>query len=344
MVLKDIIDHFKNYFGYVEDIESVILCLEENNFSLTETNEILHAILEWNEKKEQELKKSLNKSAPNNIDSISNENASNTQTHEISTTKKTQILNTNHYKQSIDACDDPDFITELLPSPYENNFENTIYSLLLSYYKEITCANQMLKDVKDSLEIEYLQKEINKAKKIIEIIKEYHIESTTQETIEQKQEKNALPILYLRNFSNIPYINVDIEDIGISDYSYLESIFTELSQGIISHEKKFVTYEKLRGISAIRKGDVRVIFARIDNTIIVLGALSKRFQNTAPYRELLKRRAKAFKEQKDSIKESINNENFIENNNYITEELFNKLTQQNPKQKVKKRNSNGTTN
>lgn len=344
MVAKDIIEHFKNYFGYVEDIESVILCLEENNFSLTETNEILHAILEWNEQKEQELKKALNKSAPHSSNSISDEDASNTQTHELPTTEKTQILNTDHYKQSIDVCDDPDFITELLPSPYENNFENTIYSLLLSYYKEITCANQMLKTVKDSLEIEYLQEEIKKAKKIIEIIKEYHIESTTQEPVEQKQEKNTTPILYLRNLSNIPYINADIEDIDISDYSYLESIFNELSQGIISHEKRFVTYEELRGISAIRKGDVRVIFTRIDNTIIILGALSKRFQNTVPYRELLKRRAKAFKEQKDSIKESINNENFIEDNNYITEELFNKLTQQNPKQKVKKRDSNGTTN
>lgn len=343
MNIQQLINAFQNEFGYVEDIESLLLYLEENNIPLSLSIEILHNILEWNNEVEKELKKKIEKKELKK-EKIEEE----IEEQEESITyedKKTTISNIENYKKLIDKCEDFDFITEILPSPYENNYNDVIYSLLLTYYQELTLAQQLLKETTEITEKNYLKNEMKRIQEIITIIKNYHKEEIPQETQEENQDvtENNL-ILYLNNSLQTPYINIDIEDIDISDYPYLETIFKELSQGRISHEKRFNNYEELKGISAIRKGDVRVIFTRIDNNIIILGALAKRFQNPIVYRELLKRRTRKFKEQKEQIKDELKNEQFIENNNSITAELFKKLNPSAEKIKQKKRDKNGTAN
>jgi len=204
-----------------------------------------------------------------------------------------------------------------LPSTNNEHFEEIIYSILLSFYKELVCANQMIKIDND----QYLIEEQEKLKKIINLIKEYYQEETTPEQLEQ-QKKTYTKIIYMTNQQNTPYIDIDFEGIDQSDIKDIVSVIKNLKDGNTKHEKKFTNHEDLKGISAIRKKDIRVIFTRIDDTIIILGAFAKRFQNPTIYRELLKRRNKIFKAQKEEIKDNIQNKEYLNGNKRITEKII----------------------
>lgn len=306
----DFIAYFKNRFDYVEDFESIITHLEQMNIPLTQINNILHEILEWNIEKEKEIKKELlTDSEPLRQEQIE-EQKEKIERKEIQT-------DINYYKKLIEDCDDTDFITEILPSTNNEHFEEIIYSILLSFYKELVCANQMIKIDND----QYLIEEQEKLKKIINLIKEYYQEETTPEQLEQ-QKKTYTKIIYMTNQQNTPYIDIDFEGIDQSDIKDIVSVIKNLKDGNTKHEKKFTNHEDLKGISAIRKKDIRVIFTRIDDTIIILGAFAKRFQNPTIYRELLKRRNKIFKAQKEEIKDNIQNKEYLNGNKRITEKII----------------------
>lgn len=309
----DIIDNFKNRFNYVEDYESIIEYLESLNISLTEINEILYEILKWNLEQEKELKEKLENS---NTPLILKE-----KTQELKDEKEEENQINTYYKKLIEECDDTDFITEILPSTNNTSFEEIIYSVLLSFYKELVCTNEIKNSAQDELEKEYLKEEENKLNEIIKIIKEYYKEETSEEE-EIIKEKQNTKIIYMTNQSDTPYFLIDTENINISDLQDIESIIDNLKNGINRHEKKFTNHEDLKGISSIRKKDVRVIFTRIDNSIIILGAFVKRFQNPSIYRDLLKRRNKTFKNQKEIIKEKLQDQEFIKLNNKLTKSIL----------------------
>lgn len=319
----DFIANFKNRFDYVEDFEAVIMYLDQMNIPLTQINEILHKILEWNIEKENEIKKELLTDKEPIKKEITNEEERKDQEKE----KQPETERINYYKKLIENCEDQDFITEILPSTNNEHFEEIIYSILLSFYKELVCANQMLKLETDP----YLLEERKNLQNIINIIKEYYKEETTPEPIEQ-QKKASTKIIYMTNQQNIPYINIDLEGIDSSDIKDIVSVINNLKDGSTKHEKKFTNHEDLKGISAIRKKDIRVIFTRIDDTIIILGVFAKRFQNPTIYRELLKRRNKIFKNQKDEMKENIKNKDYLNENKKITE----KITRDQQKKKTKR--------
>jgi len=150
----DFIAYFKNRFDYVEDFESIITHLEQMNIPLTQINNILHEILEWNIEKEKEIKKELlTDSEPLRQEQLEEQK-------EKIERKETQT-DINYYKKLIENCDDTDFITEILPSTNNEHFEEIIYSILLSFYKELVCANQMIKIDND----QYLIEEQEKLKK-----------------------------------------------------------------------------------------------------------------------------------------------------------------------------------
>ena len=310
----DIIANFKNQFEYVEDYENIIEYLESLNLSLTEINEILHEILKWNIEKEKELKENLNNIG---IPLIKDEKNEKTKEKEDVEEKKIDT----YYKKLIEECDDTDFITEILPSTNNTAFEEIIYSTLLSFYKELVCTNEIKKSAQDELEKEYLNEEEQKLKQIIKIIKDYYNEETTEEEL-TPQEKQNTKIIYMKNTNDTPYYLIDTENINPLDMKDIESVIENLKNGINRHEKKFTNHEDLKGISSIRKKDIRVIFTRIDNSIIILGAFVKRFQNPLIYRDLLKRRNKTFKNRKEEIKENLDNQEYLKYHNKLTKSII----------------------
>ena len=321
MKVEELIELYKDEFGYVSDIRDLTKFLKEHeDIDIKERNMLLFRIIEWNLKKEKE-----NRALLEGIKPV-------IETHDVETIeepakaqidkKETTIMEVGHYIDAIKACDDDDFLTEILPSIYDNNFDSIIGAILLYFFNEITLGNQMLKEEESEESIEYLRAIIKRDKEIIRIIKEYSKDEEECVTIEETEESKPVnKLIFLKKSNNSLYIDDDIDDIAIEDD--ILPILNDIINGSITREKRFHNSNELKGISAIRRRDSRIIFVRLDNDVIlILGVLVKRFQNTQVYRDMLDSRVKTFKQQRDKLKESLEDEEFLEEHESIKNRIL----------------------
>ena len=320
MKAEDVIELFKDCYGYVKDIEGVTSYLEEHEASLTLSEEILYTIFDYNLRLQDKLESDLRRKNNSSGDVIS-EPEDDCEDKFILHVTKNNLLDVSTYRNSILSCDDTDFITELLPSSFEKNYDDIIFSLLLSFYNDINDAFELSsQDDKD-----FWLDEVEKYKNIVKIIKEYiqeNQDSVAQEEISDKDSVSKKKIVFLKNTKGEPRIISDVLDIDVSDYPYILTILNNIKDGKVKHIKKFYNHEELRHIYAIRQGDVRVFFANLTNdTVIILGAIAKRFQNSSLYSELLSSRSNRFSSQKESIMSSLDSQEYLKEN----EESFNQL-------------------
>ncbi len=319
---NEIINLYKDQYGYVSDIESVkSLFKQDKTLTKKEKNEILLKILKWNLQIDKENKEKLkdynHKEKEINLEIKENEkNLENDK-------KESEILDVKSYINSIRACDDDDFLTEVLPSIYDNNYESIIGAILLSLFSEITFANEMLLEDKSEENRNYIESIIKRNKEIIEIIKQYNLEEEKEITQETNNKENNKLIFLKKNNSSL-YIDDDIDSIAIEED--VLPILNDIITGNFTREKRFHNNNELKGISAIRRRDTRIIFTRLNNdTILILGILVKRFQNPQTYRDMLKARNKEYKLQKEALKINSQNEEFLKSNSNIQEETIKKL-------------------
>lgn len=320
MKAEDVIELFKDCYGYVKGIEGVTSYLEEHEASLTLSEEILYTIFDYNLRLQDKLESDLKRKNNSSGDVIS-EPEDDCEDKFILHVTKNDLLDVSTYRNSILSCDDTDFITELLPSSFEKDYDDIIFSLLLSFYNDINDAFELSsQDDKD-----FWLDEVEKYKNIVNIIKGYIQENQDSVAQEEISDKDSVPkkkIVFLKNTKGEPRIISDVLDIDVSDYPYILTILNNIKDGKVKHIKKFYNHEELRHIYAIRQGDVRVFFANLTNdTVIILGAIAKRFQNSSLYSELLARRSNRFSSQKESIMSSLDSQEYLKEN----EESFNQL-------------------
>lgn len=319
---KEIINLYKDSYGYVSDIESVITFLKnEKSISIQDRNEILLEILRWNLSVDKENKEKLKEVESKDF---SIETFELPQTESNSDKKvDSSIIDVSSYIHSLKECDDDDFLTELLPSIYDTNYDSIIGSILLYFFREISIANELLSVEENDEDQKYLKQVIKRNKEIINIIKKYNLEE--ENTIVESDNngvKNRL--IFLSKGNSSLYIDDDIDDIAIEDD--VLPIINDILTGNNTREKRFNNDNDLKGISAIRRRDSRIIFVRLENdTILILGILVKRFQNPQTYRDMLKARTKSYKLQKEELKDKIHDQSFIDENKSIQDRIIEKL-------------------
>lgn len=319
---KEIINLYKDSYGYVSDIETVRNFLKnEQSISIHDRNEILFEILKWNLVVDKENKEKLKEVESKEF---SSDTTSIPQTNSILNKHvDSSIIDVSSYIHSIKECDDDDFLTELLPSIYDTNYDSIIGSILLYFFREISIANELLSYEENDEDQKYLKQVIKRNKEIINIIKKYNLEEEKEVVLDNTNDvKNRLIFLSKSNLSL--YIDDDIDNIAIEDD--VLPIIDDILSGNNTREKRFVNDDELKGISAIRRRDSRIIFARLDSeTILILGILVKRFQNPQTYRDMLKTRTKCYKLQKEELKDKIHDQSFIDENKSIQDRIIEKL-------------------
>jgi hypothetical protein len=319
MSAEEIIELYKDSDGYVLDINDLIRFLKEHTeIDSKERNIILARIISWNIEVEKKNRETLldRKSTTRKEETASQE----TTKKEERKKEESSLIDVTSYINALKQCDDDDFLTELLPSIYDTNYESIIGSIVLYFYREISIANSMLQGETDIECIEYLKSLIERSKTIIRIIKEYTEEETIEDETVEEEQFNRL--IFLRKpTNNSLFIDDDIDDISIEDD--VLPILEDIIKGKNTREKRFHNENSLKGISAIRRRDSRIIFVRLENNVIlILGILVKRFQNTQSYRDMLESRAKTFRAQKDELKENITNLDFIEEHDLIKDRII----------------------
>lgn len=323
MDFNEIIKKFRSDSEYIKDPSEVIEYLKSKKTPLEVINQALFEVLEWNNLCYRKKKKEIMANTGNDTQKSDNSKTSEKTDEKVD---YEHSLDTN-YMSVINACDDLDFLTDMLPSKYDVNYEDIIKSILIELYQNLCCANDGLKKHTDNDSQVYLQTEFDKIRQIIKIIKEYNLEEMEDDLVSSDSKKKAL--MYLTSSSGTVYAESDISEINEEDYPFTLSLIEELSEGRIKREKRFKNFEDLKGISALRKKDSRIIFTRLNNdTFLILGILTKRFQNSGAYRDFLKRRAKKFRDNKDAYKVNLDDQEILRKSDEVTVGIKEKLNGQ----------------
>ncbi|MBR4671868.1 MAG: hypothetical protein IKO78_01540 [Bacilli bacterium] len=306
MTTTEIIKKFTGEYGYVTDIKGLVAFLKQSKVKEEDINRVLFDVLKHNLRVDIDHKKSFEEPKRK---AVLEKQPTQDEIVEAKPIIKSELYDVTSYINALKECEDDDFLTELLPSFYDANYDTIIPSILLYLLREIQLAHEMMSDEDD----EYLTSVISTDRKLIEVVKAYNVE---EESVDEVIEEHKNKLIFLRKPNGSLYVDDDLDE--INDEEDMLPIIDDIENNRITKEKRFNNYDPLKGVSAIRKRDARIIFTRLDSdVIVVLAIVVKRFQNTQPYRDMLVGRNKEFKAQRDELKVKIADNKFINENQEI---------------------------
>lgn len=323
----EIIDKVKDKYGFVINIDNVIAYLGEKNCSLKEKNEVLYAILGHNHFVDIKCRNELNLSKRNFITKEEKKEISKRQPSIPIIGVKTDLFDVSQYIEDINNYDDLELLTDILPTIDENNYENTIFSLILYYAKEIKEYSEFLASTNDPKEKEEILADIARLKSIYNTIKNYDIEERN-EVVENTSDTKKCNLFYLKKSNGGYYIDDDIDSIAMEDYT--AKAFLDVADGSSKgREKKLSTaIKKHSDVFKYRQRSSRTILVRIDDeNVVVLATLNKHFQTSTLYDKFLLTRSDIYHQQIQQILERMHDEEFIAENNAVTKRIIEKLKQ-----------------
>lgn len=299
---------YMNEYGYITDIEDLVRFLEGiNSLSLEDLNKILFAAIRDNNKLEKQNRiKARKKNVPQISEEVPVKQVSQNKPHE----NITSLFDVSSYYSAICDCSDLDFCTEPLPTIYDSNYYNIIYSLLSLFSRDLKIAEDLYNETKDS-DAALL---IDKQNAIINEIRQFHQEQQAQleETEEQVlDDKDKRKIFFISKANDDSYF-VDDDIDKITEEDHVLQILQKLENRVKMTPKRLKSNKKLRGLSEIRIGDSRVVYVELDkDTIVVVAILIKRFQILKPYIDMLETRNKALDEQRMQLLDGTKSSDFI---------------------------------
>ena len=215
---------------------------------------------------------------------------------------------------------------DLLPSRNVYRYEDIILRLIAESVREIKELNEIASQNDSSVE------ELDDIKKLI-LVENRKIKSlrqllnkTQEEDKNISEEKNNL-ILVPTTGGNIRVIS-ELENVPAEYIPLFKELFDSIVDGTFKGLKGFNNNNTLNGVSEVRGNGVRVVFKRLSKkSYAIITAFIKRSTNDAGYKEFLRSRVADFRLIQDSLKNKINDEEFIKENNLYVEKLYNILNQ-----------------
>lgn len=234
-----------------------------------------------------------------------------------------------------------DDLLNILPSRKSYHFKNIIIRLQAEAVKEIKEIYDFINEEKDSIgseELEEFKGEIEKINKKRNLLKEVLVDKDEDVSLVEEVHNNIVLVPTLAG--NIRIID-DIEHIPGEFYASFLELINSIVDGTFKRVKRFTSNNYLSGVSEVKGHQVRVVFSRLNkNSYALITAFVKKTDNNKEYQEFLKKRVWEFKGIEDSLKEKINSAEFIENNDFYVNELFNILDNETKNKSYKKGGSN----
>lgn len=215
---------------------------------------------------------------------------------------------------------------EILPRRKNKNYKNILIRLSIESIKEIKELEEMreLSEKEEQEEIEDLiQLELKKIKMIQERLKKKEVKEEIEE-IEEQEEKNEI-ILVPTISGNIRLLD-EIEHIPKEYYEGFKELIDSIIDGTFKNIKCLTKNKILNGLYEVKLFKIRVVFKRIkDNKYALITAFVKKSNRDKLYLESLRSKIFDYKQMEKKIKELIENDSFLEENEKAVIELYNQL-------------------
>ena len=228
-------------------------------------------------------------------------------------------------------------VLELLPSNSHYNYDDIINRLKAECYKEMIEIEDIIVNDPDVTKEECIEfKElINK-----ENLKIKYLNQASLDVVDDDELHHKNKIVLVPTENNEPNVLKELQNIPSEYYEAFGELIESIVDGTFKKVKQLTGNDYVSGLSEVKGHQVRVVFQRIDkNTYALITAFIKKVNNGKYYRNTLIQKCKHYKNVKDTLKEKINNPEFMELNDFYVEELFNliklKTTEENKKKVIK---------
>lgn len=216
-------------------------------------------------------------------------------------------------------------VKTVLPSIKKSNYSNIILRLKLEILKNIKDINELIYEEKENLEkddLEDLKHEVILEKKKMDIINNDMCKEESDDNISFTNNLIFVPT----SGGNIRVLE-EIEKIDSEYYEGFRGLFNSIKDGTFKNVKRFhSTNNKSSGVTEVKDYKIRVVFDRIgENDFALITAFVKKSDNDKGYIAPLELKIKNYMNQRDKIKENLDNPEFRTLNGQYCIELENIL-------------------
>lgn len=224
---------------------------------------------------------------------------------------------------------DPKEISNVIPSTKNKHYQAIMLRLKLETMRALREIKELIAITPNisKEELTYYQEELKKENQRLKTLNHIINEkvANNQQTIKEEQQKNTL-VLVPTVYGNCRVLE-DMDKIPKDYYESFKELFESIENNTFKNIKRFVaSNDATAGFCEVKDFKTRVVFDRIGpTTYAVITAFMKKSDNDKAYLEPLKRKLSEYKKVKPMIAASLENEDFMRENNQNVLELWNKL-------------------
>ena len=237
-----------------------------------------------------------------------------------------------NYKQLSENFSDEE-INIILPKKKNPRYKDILLRLSLVSVKEIKEVKEILRTEQLSLDEKTLcEKIIEIENKKIDFIKSKLI-TNDKEEIEEQEEKNNIILVPMLS-GNIRVID-ELEHIPNDYYDSFKDLINSIIDGTFKNVKNFTNNSALISISEVKGRQTRVVFKRLNNnSYALITAFIKKCDTDKLYQESLIGKVKEYYLIESMLKDKLNDQEFMDENEKNVLQLFNILS---PKEEIKRK-------
>ena len=211
-------------------------------------------------------------------------------------------------------------ILSILPSKKAYRYKDIILRLIAESLKEIKEINELISKEEFGLEeLNDFKEDILFEKNKITFLKE-QLKMKTEVTAEEEIDNE---IILIPNLAGNPKIIEDLEHVHPSYYEAFLELIESIKNGTFKGVKRFTNNIHFQGVSEVRGVKVRIAFTRVGkNKYALITGFVKKCDNDKGYRDSLTQKLSDYRMIEPKIKELVENEEFIKENNLNLERLY----------------------
>lgn len=221
----------------------------------------------------------------------------------------------------------------ILPSKDNCNYENIILRINAELLKSIKEIEELIEEEKDNLTQDDLlefRNEIVELSNKMDAISKHNTDKESSITVENN-------LIFVPTYAGNIRVLDELSHIDSQYYDGFIGLFDSIKDGSFKNVKRFsTTNNKTSGVAEVKDFKIRVVFDRIGkNDYAIITSFIKKTNVDKNYFETLELKIRSYLNQKDSIIDKLQTDEFREENKEYEKELYGMLTSPKTTAKVK---------
>ena len=298
---------FEEIDDFNTDIESILQTIDTNSANAKELTERL-----------AKIKNRLNNYTKISVEPDSFEDFVNTTDRNISFENEVLFYIQNYREINSTNLDE---LPTILPSEIDYHYSEILLRLCAESLKEIKNCEELKieENIEKDPEIDTIIKTEKQKMAYIKSLLEPTKDLIADDTITNK-------IILTPNLNDNISILKDIEHIPLEYYGEVATLLESIINNTFKRFKRLYTIFEINGFCEVRGKKIRIIFKRLNNdTYALITIFMKKTTSDNGYRDFIRGKISNYITVANSLKNNLDNPEFLKLNDFYLKELFNKL-------------------